>query len=70
MREETFITSFDSTDGHYFERWAYKRPETCLRKQQELFQNSLYMAATGRVIGPVKVQKMGADGRYVTVLEG
>ena len=66
---ETFITTFQTTHGENFERWSYKRPQTCLRKQKALFEDSMYRAATGRVKGPVKVQQY--NGReYVTVMEG
>ena len=69
MGTETFITAFKTAGGENFERWHYKRPETCLRKQKLLFKNPLYKATVGNVIGTISVKKY--DGQeYVTVMEG
>ena len=66
---ETFITTFQTSQGNVFERWSYKRPQTCLRKQKALFENPMYRAAVGRVTGPISVKRF--NGReYVTVMEG
>lgn len=68
-REETFITTFQSTHGNNFERWSYKKPQTCLRKQKALLERPMYRAATGKVISPISVKQF--NGReYVTVMEG
>ena len=66
---ETYITSFQTKDGNGFERWSYKRPETCLRKQKELFSNPLYAAAVGKVLGMISVKQFNGK-QYVTVMEG
>ena len=68
-REETFITTYKTTRGSGFERWCYKRPQTCLRKQKLLFENPMYRAATGNVIGNISVKKYNGH-EYETAMEG
>lgn len=66
---ETYITAFQTEAGNGFERWSYKRPETCLRKQKELFSNPLYAVAVGKVLGRISVKQFNGKA-YVTVMEG
>ena len=67
--KETYITTFRTTNGEGFERWTYKRPQTCLRKQKLLFENPMYRAATGRVTSLVSVKRYNGH-EYETVMEG
>lgn len=67
--KETYITTFRTSHGQGFERWCYKRPQTCLRKQKALFENPMYAAATGKVIGNISVRKYNGH-EYITVMEG
>ena len=66
---ETYITTFQTTQGNGFERWSYKKPQTCLRKQRALFENPMYKAATGRVIGQISVKQFNGK-EYITIMEG
>ena len=42
MKEQTYITCLESADGQIidFERWAYKRAQTCINRLVELYSGA------------------------------